>query len=73
MSEHAKKVELYEMNAPINLNIAKQREKNANLTEECMSYFIYTAWELRFFTQWRIQVVHPLLVAYPDSLPLTYR
>ena len=43
MSEHAKKVELYEMNAPINLNIAKQREKNANSTEECMSYFIYTA------------------------------
>ena len=35
MSEHAKKVELYEMNAPINLNIAKQRETNAILTDEC--------------------------------------
>ena len=32
MSEHAKKVELYEMNAPINLNIAKQRETNAILS-----------------------------------------
>ena len=43
MSEHAKKVELHEMNAPINLNIAKQRETNANLTEECMPSFIYTS------------------------------
>ena len=42
MSEHAKKVELYEMNAPINLNIAKQRETNAILTEECTPYFIYS-------------------------------
>ena len=40
MSEHAKKVELYERNAPINLNIAKQRERNANLTEECMPYLL---------------------------------
>ena len=43
MSEHTKKVELHEMNAPINLNIAKQRDTNANLTEECMPYFIYTS------------------------------
>ena len=42
MSEHGKKVELYEMNPPINLNIAKQRETNAILTDECTPYFIYT-------------------------------
>ena len=37
METHAKQVELYELDGPIHQNIAKQREKNAKMMEECMN------------------------------------
>lgn len=40
MACHAEQVELYEMNGLINQNIVKQREKNAELMEECMFFRI---------------------------------
>ena len=41
MATHAKEVKLYEMNSPINLNIAKQKERNAKMIEECMVLILH--------------------------------
>ena len=35
MKTHAAQVELYELDSPINQDIAKQRERNAKMMEEC--------------------------------------
>jgi len=38
METHAKQVELYELDGPIHQNIAKEKQKNPSMMEECMIF-----------------------------------